>query len=91
MKTYALIFCWIPIAAAFMGTGQPGFGSYFFWSLVLTANAVNACARAFHKAGEESHRRIDDEMKLAALLSETETEWNQRCLAHDLFCERGTK
>lgn len=89
MKTYLLIFCWIPVAASYIGAGQTGFGTYFICSLWLIAFGTNVCTSAFVRAGSASQRRIEDEMKLAALLSVSEAEWNQRVMAVDLFLARG--
>lgn len=89
MKTYLLLFAWVPLAMAFMGTGQPNFGIYFIASLILLGICVNRCDIAASVASVVSKGRITNEMLLAALRAETETEWEERFLASHLFRERG--
>lgn len=89
MKTYFLLFAWVPLSMAFMGTGQPNFGIYFFWSLALIGAGINTCSAIAKIAAEQSEEAITDEMMRHALRAETKRQWNQRCLALDLFTERG--
>lgn len=89
MKTFALLFAWIPVGLAFMAGGDD-FGGYVIWTLLLLCLGIEVCAAAFWAASEDSLARIKIDMVLALSRSENLDEQHQRVTALRLFIERGT-
>lgn len=58
MRTFAMLFAWLPVTMAYMGTGQPGGSIYIFWTLLLLGACINICAVLYRKASAESPIRI---------------------------------